>query len=83
MVEFETIEADRVEFGTRNFIAVSRKAAIADDGRHEFISVARGYCTKDGHERWKTNLTVPEDPDVLRFLIARLSDQLDAVEGDD
>lgn len=74
MVEFETLTADRIEFGTRNFIEVARKVAIADDGRHEFVSVARGYRTKDGHTRWKTNLTVPDDEEIRAWIGDRLEE---------
>lgn len=72
MVEFETLETDRIEFGTRNFIEVARKVALDDEDRHEFVSVSRGYTTSDGYERWKANLTVPDDEEVKRFIADQL-----------
>lgn len=85
MVDFETLDSKRIEFGTRNFIEVAAKVARDADSSTEtvFLTVARGYRTKDGHERWKTNLTVPLDRDVVEFLQDGLDDMLAvALEAD-
>lgn len=68
MVEFETMTADRVEFGSNNFIEVARKKAITEDDVHEFLSISRGYTLADGTERWKTSLTVPDEDEVINFI---------------
>lgn len=74
MVEFETLWSDRVHFNDRNFIEVNRKVAIDGDQRHEFLSIARGFLTRDGTERWKTNLTIPDDADVVEEIQAMLDE---------
>ena len=43
MVEFETLRAEKINFGRNNFIEIARKKAIADNGTNEFISISRGY----------------------------------------
>ncbi len=72
-VEFETIASDRISFGKNNFLEVARKRAVSKDGTTEFVSISRGYTMKDGSERYKSSLTIPEDEEVRKFLIEMLS----------
>lgn len=67
-VEFETLEAEKREFGRNNFIEVARKKAITADGENEFISVSRGYFLPDGSERFKKSLTVPDIDEIKEFV---------------
>ncbi|MGQ9583761.1 MAG: hypothetical protein ACUVV6_09685 [Thermoplasmatota archaeon] len=72
MVEFETIRAEKKEFGRNNFIEVARKKAKTDDGENEFISVSRGYFLPDGTERFKKSLTIPDDPAIKEFVAEKI-----------
>jgi hypothetical protein len=72
MVEFETIRAEKKEFGRNNFIEVARKKAKTDEGENEFISVSRGYFLPDGTERFKKSLTIPDDPAIKEFVAEKI-----------
>jgi len=67
-VEFETLKAEKKEFGRNNFIEVARKKAKTSDGENEFISISRGYYLPDGSERFKKSLTVPDIPEIKEFV---------------
>jgi len=67
-VEFETIGAERKNFGRNNFLEVARKKAVTDDGVNEFISVSRGYFLPDGSARFKKSLTIPDDDELKNFV---------------
>jgi hypothetical protein len=47
-VQFETIKAEKVDFGRNNFLEVALKRAKTTDGTNEFISVSRGYYLPAG-----------------------------------
>ena len=72
-VEFETIASERIAFGKNNFLEVARKKAVSAEGTTEFVSISRGYTMKDGSERYKSSLTIPDDEEVRQFLIENLS----------
>ena len=67
-VHFETIKAEKVNFGRNNFLEVARKRAKTSDGSSEFISVSRGYYLPDKTERFKRSLTIPDDPEIRAFV---------------
>lgn len=71
MVEFETIKAVEVKFGRNNFIEVSRRKAVSENGEVEFISIARGFYLPDGNRGWKSSVTLPNEKDKLEE-IARI-----------
>lgn len=75
MVEFETIEAERIDYGRyggENFIEVSRNKAIKDDGSfNTFIQIATGYYAENG-ERYKKRFTVPKDETAVQHIIDEL-----------
>lgn len=68
MVTFETLEMHETEFGTNNFVQIARKVAKDDESSTKFIAVTRGYLDGEGAKRYKTNLTLPDDPDVVDFV---------------
>ena len=72
-VEFETVSSDKISFGKNNFIEVARKRAVSKDGTTEFVSISRGYTMRDGTERYKSSLTIPDDEEVRQFIIEKLS----------
>lgn len=67
-VQFETIRAEKVNFGRNNFLEVARKRATTSEGTSEFISVSRCYYLPDKSERFKRSLTIPDDPEVRAFI---------------
>jgi hypothetical protein len=71
-VQFETIRAEKINFGRNNFLEVARKRARTADGVNEFISVSRGYYLPDKTERFKRSLTIPDDPDIRAFIADRI-----------
>ncbi|HYS71998.1 MAG TPA: hypothetical protein VEM95_06210 [Thermoplasmata archaeon] len=71
-VEFETIRAEKVNFGRNNFLEIARKRAKTSDGTNEFISVSRGYYLPDKTERFKRSLTIPDDPEVRAFVAEKI-----------
>lgn len=75
MTTFETIEKHETEFGNNNFIQVARKIAQGeDDSSTEFIALTRGYLDAQGSRRYKTNLTLPPEPELLGFVKEALDD---------
>jgi hypothetical protein len=74
MVEFETLRAEKINFGRNNFIEVARKKAIADNGTNEFISISRGYYLPDETERFKKSLTIPDEEDIKQFIAKMIAE---------
>ncbi len=72
-VEFITVSAEKITFGKNNFIEVARKRAITDGGESEFISLTRGYYLKDGSERFKKSLTIPDNPEIKQFITQKIN----------
>ena len=74
MVEFETIKAEEVPFGNNNFLEVARKRAIAEEGTNEFIAISRGFFAPDGSKRFKKSFTIPDAPEVVDFVCAKIKE---------
>lgn len=74
MVEYETIRAEKVRFGTNNnnFIEVARKKVKTETTENEFISISRGFYLPDGSERFKKSFTIPDISDVKRFVSEKI-----------
>jgi hypothetical protein len=71
-LEFETVKAEKIDFGRNNFLEVARKRAITPEGTNEFISVSRGYYLPDKSERFKRSLTIPDDPAIKDFVAEKI-----------
>lgn len=71
-VQFETIRAEKINFGRNNFLEVARKRATTSEGANEFISLSRGYYLPDKTERFKRSLTIPDDPEVRAFIAEKI-----------
>lgn len=74
MVEFETIKAEEIKFGTNNFLEIARKKAISEDGENIFISLSRGFFTPDGEKRYRKSFTVPMDDAVKDFIAEKIKE---------
>lgn len=81
MVEFETIEKERQDYGNypgEKFIEVSRNKAIQDDGsENSFIQVATGYYNDDGQPQYKKRFTVPTDKKAVDHIVEELPEMLE------
>lgn len=71
-VQFETLRAEKINFGRNNFLEVARKRAKTAEGVNEFISVSRGYYLPDKSERFKRSLTIPDDPEIRAFIAEKI-----------
>jgi len=71
-VRFETVRAEKINFGRNNFLEIARKKATTEDGVNEFISVSRGYYLPDKSERFKRSLTIPDNPEVKNFVAEKI-----------
>jgi hypothetical protein len=87
MTRIETIEKHKHEFDVNNVLQVARKVARDEDGNStEFIALTRGYIDAQGSRRYKTNLTLPPDAELLAFLedkigrVCRIEDEKQEVE---
>jgi len=63
MVEFETIKAQEVKFGSNNFIEIARKKAVTEFGEREFLSISRGFYLQDGSKAWRSSISLPDEKD--------------------
>jgi hypothetical protein len=75
MVEFETIEKERTDYGNypgEKFIEVSRNKAIQDDGsENSFIQIATGYYNED-ETQYNKRFTVPTDEKAVDHIVEKL-----------
>jgi hypothetical protein len=74
MVEFETIKAEEIKFGTNNFLEIARKKAITEEGENIFISISRGFFTQTGEKRYRKSFTVPMDDSVKDFIAKKIKE---------
>jgi len=74
MVEFETIKAEEIKFGTNNFLEIARKKAISEDGENIFISISRGFFTPEGEKRYRKSFTVPMEDAVKDFTAQKIKE---------
>jgi len=76
MVEFEKMTGDEIEYGENKFIEVTRKKAVSEEGEKEFIAIVTGYFDDDGKKRYKNNLSIPMEEDVVNFISEKLPEML-------
>jgi len=80
MVEFETIEKERRDYGNfpgEQFVEVSRNKAIQEDGsENSFIQVATGYYDED-EPQYKKRFTVPTDEKAVEHIVEYLPEMLE------
>ena len=81
-VEFETIKSEEVKFGRNNFLEIARKKAVTQEGANEFIAISRGFFLPDGTKRFRRSLAVPDEGDIINFIVAKLKEyHVDAPKG--
>jgi hypothetical protein len=76
MVEFETIEKERQDYGNypgEKFIEVSRNKAIQDDGsENTFLQISTGYYNDDETVNYNKRFTVPTDQKAVDHIVEKL-----------
>jgi len=76
MVEFETIEKERRDYGNfpgEKFIEISRNKAIQDDGsENSFLQIATGYYNDDESVNYNKRFTVPTDKKAVDHIVEKL-----------
>ena len=81
MVEFETIERERQDYGNfpgEKFIEVSRNKAIQDDGsENSFIQIATGYYNEDEQANYNKRFTVPTDEKAVEHIVEKLPEMFE------
>lgn len=82
MTTFETLEKDETGYGNNNFLQVARKVAKDDHGSTEFLAVTRGYISGQGARRYKTNMTLPTDPDLVEWVAQHLQRHADNLRAE-
>lgn len=85
MVEFETVEKERQDYGNfpgEKFIEVSRNKAIQDDGsENSFIQIATGYYNEDGSTNYNKRFTVPTDKKAVEHIVEKLPEIFEKEKG--
>ena len=81
MVEFETIESERRDYGNfpgEKFVEVSRNKVIKDNGdKNTFLQIASGYYNDD-EPVYKKRFTVPTDEKAVNHIIEELPKMFEA-----
>lgn len=81
MVEFETIEKERRDYGNfpgEKFVEVSRNKAIQDDGsENTFLQVSKGYYNDDGEVNYSKRFTVPTDEKAVDHILEKLPEMFE------
>ena len=76
MVRFETLKSEEMRFGRNKFIEVARKRAITQEGENEFISLSRGFYTRSGKKRYRSNFALPINDEVVAFVVEKIREML-------
>jgi hypothetical protein len=80
MVEFETIERERKDYGNfpgEKFVEVSRNKAIQEDGsENSFLQVSTGYYNDD-EAVYKKRFTVPTDEKAVNHIVEKLPEMFE------
>ncbi len=74
MVRFETLESKDVKLGGNNFLEIAHKKAITSEGENEFISLSRGFVTRENEKRFKRSIAIPYSKDVVKEVVDALKE---------
>ncbi len=81
MVQFETIEKERRDYGNfpgEKFVEVSRNKVIQDDGdENTFIQISSGYYKDEDEAVYKKRFTVPADEKAVDHIVEKLPKMLE------
>lgn len=80
MVEFETIEKERRDYGNfpgEKFVEVSRNKAIQEDGsENSFLQISTGYYNEE-EPVYKKRFTVPTSDKAVEHIVEKLPEMLE------
>ena len=65
MVDFETLFMQEKKYGRNSFIEVSKKRS--GEG-FVFMSLSKGWYTKEGQKRYKKNFSISFNKDLMEFI---------------
>lgn len=77
MLEFKTLKAEEVKFGKNNFLEIARKKAITEEDENVFIGISRGFYMPDGTKRFKKNIALPDDKEIVNTVAKDLKEMLE------
>jgi hypothetical protein len=85
MPSYQTLREERKRFGRNSYLEVSRQKMDEPGARGptEFILVTRGWIEKDGSKKWSRFVTLPDDPDMVRWLAKTLQEVSDGRARDE
>jgi hypothetical protein len=72
MVEFVTVTAKEIKFGSNKFLEVARKRARTPEGETEIITVGKGFVAFNGQKRFKNSLGFPAQKSLVEDLARAL-----------
>ena len=76
MPGYQTLKEERKQFGRNHYLEVSRQK-LKEEGvaePAEFILVTRGWIEKDGSKKWSRFVTLPDDPEMVKWLAKTLQE---------
>ncbi len=74
MVEFEKLESEIFRFGENDFIEIDKKKVVSEEGEEEIIVIEKGFFDDKGGKRYRNNISIPKDEEVVDFLLETLPD---------
>ncbi len=72
MVEFEKLESEIFKFGEDEFIEIDKKKIVSEEGEEETIVIERGFFDDKGGKRYRNNISIPKEEEVVDFLLEKL-----------
>lgn len=74
MPEFKTMKSEMINYGTKNFMEVSRKSVTDDKGTNEFLMISKGYYSDDGSPRYKGGVGIPLNAETVKRITTKLEE---------
>ncbi len=79
MAKFETIKETTFDYGSNNFIEISRKRVTGENGVTEFINFSKGFYNDDQEKTYKSGFGFSADnEEAVEFI----KNSLDAMQQD-
>jgi len=72
LVEFEKLESEIFKFGEDEFIEIDKKKIVSEEGEEETIVIERGFFDDKGGKRYRNNISIPKEEEVVDFLLEKL-----------
>ncbi len=69
-MEYETLEAEYVEYGRNKFIEIAKKRIV--DENAIFINISKGYVAPNGQRRYQKSIGFQPDEDIVTGIIEKL-----------